>query len=236
MTGWIPMNDTWTVYRKEMREAFGDRHSMRGAMLQAAICILLTGIVVPILQASIWTSVTTILTLYVVFPATFAAMISADAFAGERERRTLETLLSTPLADHSIFIGKAATAVTFVVAVSGASLLAGLVTAACKGSPVPVSPSLLLGTLGGALASSFLIAALAIGISVRVPVARSAQQIGVLATFALAGLTVTLLNRLEIPLDWSTVLRLDGVVFLMGAFSLFVAMLGFHRDRFFEEH
>ncbi len=229
------MNDAWTVYRKEMREAFGDRHSMRGAMFQAVICILLTGVVVPILQASIWTNVTTTLMLYVVFPATLAATLSADAFAGERERRTLETLLCTPLADHSIFIGKAATAVTFVVAVSGASLLAGITASACKGLLGALSPGLVVVTLGGAMASAFLVAALAIAISVRVPVARSAQQIGSLATFALAGGAVILLKSLRIPLNWPTVLWVDAVVLLLGVVGLLAAMQGFHRDRFLEE-
>ena len=58
--------------------------------------------------------------LYCGFPGAVAAMVAADAFAGERERRTIETILSTPLRVRSIFLGKVAAAAAFAVAVSWA--------------------------------------------------------------------------------------------------------------------
>ena len=37
-----------------------------------------------------------------------SAVLAADAFAGEKERRTLETLLHLPVADRDLYIGQAA--------------------------------------------------------------------------------------------------------------------------------
>jgi len=42
----------------------------------------------------------------IVFPAMLAGSLAADAFAGERERRTLETLLATPISDRSLVVDK----------------------------------------------------------------------------------------------------------------------------------
>jgi ABC-type Na+ efflux pump permease subunit len=44
--------------------------------------------------------------LYLLVPFMVANVIAADSFAGERERRTLETLLYTPPTDAELFVGK----------------------------------------------------------------------------------------------------------------------------------
>ncbi len=40
------------------------------------------------------------------FPSTFSLIIGLETFAGEKERRSLEPLLSTPLADGQLYLGK----------------------------------------------------------------------------------------------------------------------------------
>ncbi len=52
-----------------------------------------------------------------------------DAFAGERERHTLETLLASRLSDDAILIGKMITAVLFALGVSIGMLFLGMVGA-----------------------------------------------------------------------------------------------------------
>lgn len=44
--------------------------------------------------------------MFLIIPLMVASVIAADSFAGERERRTLETLLYTPTTDRELFIGK----------------------------------------------------------------------------------------------------------------------------------
>jgi len=48
--------------------------------------------------------------LFLIVPLMVSAVLAADAFAGEKERRTLETLLHLPLAERDLFIAKLLTA------------------------------------------------------------------------------------------------------------------------------
>ena len=57
----------------------------------------------------------------------------ADLFAGERERRTLEFLLSTPLSELSIFLGKVAFVVLQACYLAAATAIAGWATLALFG-------------------------------------------------------------------------------------------------------
>ena len=44
--------------------------------------------------------------LFLIVPLMVSAVLAADAFAGEKERKTLETLLHLPLADRDLFLAK----------------------------------------------------------------------------------------------------------------------------------
>lgn len=52
----------------------------------------------------------------------------ADAFAGERERHTLETLLATAFPDTSILLGKIAASVLYAWGIAFACSLLGVIT------------------------------------------------------------------------------------------------------------
>ena len=45
------------------------------------------------------------------FPTSFSLVIALEAFVGEKERKSLEPLLATPLTNHQLFIGKLLAAV-----------------------------------------------------------------------------------------------------------------------------
>ena len=45
------------------------------------------------------------------FPTSFSLVIALEAFVGEKERKSLEPLLATPLTDHQLFVGKLLAAV-----------------------------------------------------------------------------------------------------------------------------
>jgi len=53
--------------------------------------------------------------LFLIVPLMVSAVLAADAFAGEKERRTLESLLHLPIAERDLFVAKLLTA--FVPAV-----------------------------------------------------------------------------------------------------------------------
>lgn len=230
------MRDTVTLFRKELQEVTGDRHSFRGALVQAAITIGITGILVPATDPNLWSTVTTPMMLFMVFPSTLAATMAADSFAGENERGTLETLLATPLSDGSIFLGKTAAAAAFSIVVAMASLAAAFTTELVRGLlPQHFAPISFLGIIGGAVAGAGLIAALVAIISLKLTVARSAQQVGSFLTFAFAFLTIFALRRLGVGLEWSTILWADAVVGFVALLGVFTGMRLFHRDRFFEK-
>jgi len=48
--------------------------------------------------------------LFLIVPLMVSAVLAADAFAGEKERKTLESLLHLPLADRDLFVAKLLTA------------------------------------------------------------------------------------------------------------------------------
>ena len=56
--------------------------------------------------------------LFLIVPLMVSAVIAADAFAGEKERRTIEALLHLPVRDRDLYIGKLCTAFLPAIAVS----------------------------------------------------------------------------------------------------------------------
>lgn len=43
---------------------------------------------------------------FLIIPLTTSGVIAADSFAGEKERKTIEALLATPISDNELFLGK----------------------------------------------------------------------------------------------------------------------------------
>jgi ABC-2 type transport system permease protein len=70
--------------------------------------------------------------MFLILPLMVASVISADSFAGEKERKTLEALLYTPTSDRELYVGKVLTAwvPAVIVAVGGALLYAIVVNGA----------------------------------------------------------------------------------------------------------
>jgi ABC-2 type transport system permease protein len=227
------MSDVYTVLRKELLELFGHRQSLRGPLLQALLLLLIVGVLVPALDTSIWDNPTAPIVLFALFPAAIASMIAADAFAGERERRTLETLLATPLPERAMFIGKILCAVTFALLVSIASLLSALIVTTIRFGPTLLPLMTLTSTIAASLAASLFTSSVAVAISSRVTVARSAQQIASIVSIAFVFGIASLLGKAE-TIPTARLLQLEGVVILA---ALALAMIGaraFQRDRLFE--
>jgi ABC-2 type transport system permease protein len=113
--------------------------------------------------------------VFAVIPVYLAGPLAIDAFAGERERKTLETLLASPVSDGSLLAGKALFPVLASMCISGLSMCVFLAVSALSGHPLPQIQALLYALpLGAALT----LAASAIGLHVSVAAssARTAQQ------------------------------------------------------------
>jgi ABC-2 type transport system permease protein len=152
--------------------------------------------------------------LFLIVPLMVAAVIAADSFAGEKERKTLEALLYTPTTDAELYIAKllgpwiAAMAVVFVgfglYAVS-ANLAAG----AAAGRLLVVTPLWLVVVLWLSPA----VAALGLGVLVQV----SARVRGFQEAYQLGGLIV-------LPVVILMVAQLAGVVFLDAGLALIIGV------------
>jgi ABC-2 type transport system permease protein len=113
--------------------------------------------------------------VFAVIPVYLAGPLAIDAFAGERERKTLETLLASPVSDGSLLAGKALFPVLASMCISGLSVCVFLSVSVLSGRPLPPSQALLYALpLGAAL--TLAASAMGLHISVTASSARTAQQ------------------------------------------------------------
>lgn len=133
--------------------------------------------------------------LFLIAPIMTASLMAADAFAGERERKTLEALLYSPASALEIFAGKVAGALLPAVLVDVAGLALFSVTAnavtfsvfgrAFVPSGLHASIALLLGPAIAALA-----VVLVVLVSARVKNAQEANQVAALLVLPVVALLV----------------------------------------------
>ena len=68
--------------------------------------------------------------LFLIVPLMVSAVLAADAFAGEKERRTLESLLHLPVSDRDLFVAKLMVSFLPALAVSWLGFVAFAVSGA----------------------------------------------------------------------------------------------------------
>lgn len=134
------------------------------------------------------------LMLFLMTPITGAMALAAHAVVGEKQARTLEPLLATPVTTGELLVAKVLGALLPTLAISLAGLglyLAGIVTMAAPGvaaAMLSARTALLVVCVGPAAALVSLQSAIVI--SSRVNDARTAQQFGVLIIIPLAAILV----------------------------------------------
>jgi ABC-2 type transport system permease protein len=119
--------DIFTIATKELKEFFGAYGGRKGIMV-FIVPIIIMGVIFPKSVGAHWVEspmallMTMWITLFLVIP------VIADAFAGERERHTLETLLASRLPDTAILLGKVVAAVLQALVFAGITAVVGLIT------------------------------------------------------------------------------------------------------------
>ena len=174
-------------------------------------------------------------TFFLIVPLMVCAVIAADSFAGEKERKTLEALLYTPTSDRELYLAKLLGPWLASIAVSWLSYVAyavivNLLAAGEIGRPVAITPLWLLvlvwlGPAVGALAISVLVV-----VSARVRGFQEASQLGGAIVLPVVALIVAQLVGLVV-LDARLAALLGLVVWLIAAAVLLVASRGFRRER-----
>lgn len=198
------MTDILTVARKELREIVGGG-SGRKTLIREIFFVFLFGVFFPLSQSDAWRSGAVPTVFVFMIPLFLAGPYIADTFAGERERKTLETLLATRLPDSSIYLGKILAVCTYAWAVTQLILIASLVALNIAGPSAGASAAVRsamnlaeetggwfvypgpvwVGALAGSYASALLISGIGTFISLRSETVRAAHQAMMLPLFVL---------------------------------------------------
>ncbi len=244
--------DMWLIVTKEVREVVLRAGGSRATIFNLALILVVFGVVMPLQAGATWVDRWWLLFAWTWLPLFLVSALVADSFAGERERHTLETLLTTALSDRAILFGKIAAAVAYgygmLVAVMALSLLSvNAVYAVRAGRVLLFSFPVTLGVLVIGLLVTLLIAAIGVMISLKAKTVRQAGQtlsLGILAILWIPGLAIGIAARALTPLqqqalwEWST--TLDGrmialvsalVLALVDTVFVGLAMRRFKRSR-----
>jgi len=182
------VNDIVTIVRKELKEYWYARGSLRSRLLSYLPILLIFGVVMPLQDRGSWAETPVAGIIVMMLPFILAAGTVADSFAGERERHTLETLLATRLSDRDIYLGKVLAAVIHSVGLAWTCALLSWVTlnVTRQGAPVFTYSSPILAMMGvGSLLMGLLTAAAGVLVSLRAATVRSAAQVFSMITLAL---------------------------------------------------
>ena len=239
------MRDIWTVMLKEWKElSLWD--GGWSSILSLAAFVALIGVFLPWQVGPPWITAPWVMLFWSWMPLFLVTTITADSFAGERERRTLETLLATRLPDWAILFGKVGAAVAWVWAGTLICLPTGVVTVNLSrptGGLLLYEPGGVVGIAAVALLAGVLGSALGVLVSLRASSVRQAQQtltvcvlsFFMLPLFGLKLLPAAWLGRL---LDLFMAGDTAGVAFALGtvfaafdAVLLMLALARFQRGR-----
>ena len=171
--------DILTIIQKELKELLFQRGQGRSSTVRLLIFVGVFGILLPFQNGIEGIQSPASLAFWAWIPYLLVSGVTADTFAGERERHTLETLLASRLSDRAILFGKLAAVVAYGWGITLAAILMSLVTvnlAYCQGTLTLYPPALFAVILTVSLLIALFAAGLGIAISLRSPTARAAQQ------------------------------------------------------------
>jgi ABC-2 type transport system permease protein len=244
------LTDMWTVMRKELRELLLQRTSvranLRGGWLSLLIILAVFGVFLPLRSGPDWVQSPAALLLWAWVPLFLVSTVTADSFAGERERHTLETLLASRLSDRDIFFGKVAAAIAYGWGLGLLSIAIGLITvnvAYARGHMLLYPLNLAYGGVALSLLASGLSATAGTLISLRASTARQAAQTTSIAIMLLLFIPVFGVQALPAQVRaqmaqvlsgigiGQLVLGAAGVLALVDALLLLVGMARFKRAK-----
>jgi len=194
------MTDIVTVMWKEGKELLDSQLSLRGGLLFLAIVLAVFGVIFPIQEGAGWTISHMPLVNAAWLPFFFLNGLVVDSFAGERERKTLESLLGTRLSDRAILFGKLGAAIGYgwgLTLLIAALSLVSVNFAVRSDHWLVYSSTNALGILVLSLPGAGLAASSGILISLRAPTVRQAYQQLTLISLVLPALLV--LGFLALP-------------------------------------
>ena len=239
--------DIRTVFWKEWKEILLQRSAGGGGARQPLIVIAVVGIFVPLRMGPSRFFGLQIPLIVSFLSAVAISAVVAEAFAGERERHTLETLLASRLSDQAILLGKFGACVGYGWLIAIACELLGIITVNVTNwhgqilmfHDVPSWLGLILGPplLGAVVASA------GVFVSLHAATVRQAQQtlgVGLMVLifgtiFGYGALPAAWKARLvQVLFEWSLtelILLGAGIVLLIDIALVAAAMARFQRAK-----
>ena len=181
--------DILTVTWKELREMFFQGDPRGRSKMSLILLIIIFGVVFPLQNGRDWIDSPISILVWGWMPFLWVSGIVADSFAGERERHTLESLLSTRLSDRAILFDKLLAALLYGCILTWIILLVSLITvnaAFGRGELLLFSLPLSAGAILFSILVSGLAASIGVLVSLRAGSVRQAQQlmsVGMLVLF-----------------------------------------------------
>lgn len=182
------IGDVLTVAWKEWREFLLIRGSYRAGVLSLFLILGVFGVFLPLNFGPEMIQSPVLLIYWAWMPVMLVISLIADAFAGERERHTLETLLASRLSDRAILLGKIVAGISYGwgVAMVGVMLAVVTVNLAHRGGGLIVfTPGQAVTIVVGTLLTAAMAATGGVLASLRAATVRQAQQFLMLGMMAL---------------------------------------------------
>ena len=233
------MSDLNTILWKETRSWLRYQGS-KTRTIMTLVSPLFIAIYLPWETGSDWTEKYLSLIMAFLVPTMIAGLTVPDSFAGEKERNTLPTLLTSRLPDRAILFGKMLFGIIMAWTAGLLMLVISLIAANISYGEgfLFYSPSVLAAYLGFSLLMATLTTGAGVLISMRAKTAQEASQLLIsilLMPPMLFGLGATMLirrsNALE-SVDFRVILLITAVVLLVATVLLvWAAMRRFQRSR-----
>jgi ABC-2 type transport system permease protein len=173
------------------------------------------------------------LIVFLLMPVTGAMALAAHAIVGEKQARTLEPLLATPLTTFELLVAKVVGALLPTLAISTVGLsLYGLIIAMVAEPGVlraMVSPTTLILIFGVGPLCALVSLQTAIVVSSRVNDARTAQQFGVLIVIPATGLVIAQVTG-AVWLTASMMTLIAAGLFVVWILLTFLSVALFERE------
>lgn len=217
------MTDVSTVMWKEWKELLVAQGSPGGGLLFLIIILGVFGIVFPLREGSGWVTSPLPLINATWLPFFFVNGMVVDSFAGERERKTLETLLASRLSDRAILFGKIGAAISYgwgLVLISTSLALIAVNVAYAHGQLLLYSPTIGLSIVVLSLLGAGLAAGSGILVSLRASTVRQAYQ--QLTLGSLLAPAILILGFQALPDEWKV--RLSQTLLTAGTTQIVVGV------------
>jgi hypothetical protein len=173
--------------------------------------------------------------LFLIVPLMVSAVLAADAFAGEKERRTMESLLHLPVRDRDLFLAKVLVAFLPSVALSWIGFVAFALVSNVLGWPVMhrvfVPTGMWLAVIGWVAPA---VAAFGLGTMVRISArAQTSQEANQLGGAVIMPVIIAAVGQATglLLLDMAAVFVAGAVIWLAAAWLIWGGMRRFTRDR-----